>query len=390
MARQWTDDVRMRRRSVGPVNVRALVWVLAALLVASATGGVYVLSSVHTAAPARPATLRIMPLGDATTVGVDGTGRTSGGWRPLLKQRLVAAEHLDVRFVGRQTVGSPPQDPLPHEGYDGGRIDEVRKLVDGAMAAAVPDVVLLQIGTDDIRQRHALDSAPARLRDLAARVCADRVGVVVAVASIIPVRGLESLVDRFDAAIPATVAGLQRSGCDARFVDMRNVVAAGARPDGVHPDRAGYAALAAAWYPVVRDAYDQAEAPGAGSIDDDVLDYTGHWTHDHDRAGAYRADEHHSGSTGDTVSWLFRGTGIELRGATGPAGGIAAVSIDGGAGVPVDFYASTAAEQTVVYRSTALKDTTHLISVRVTGDRAAASAGSTVSVDRLLITGRGA
>lgn len=372
----------------GPFNARVLAAVLVGVMLAGATSGAYVLAAAHTATPGRATPLRVMPLGDSITLGPDAEGTIGGGWRTRLWEQLVVEEHRNVQFVGSQRSGTPP---LDHEGHGGWRIDEIRAIVDGALAAAAPDVVLLHIGTNDIGQNHALDTASDRLRNLAARICADRPGVVLMLASIIPIGGLDPVVDHYNATIAPMVGALQLSGCDARFVDMHNAVLAADLFDGVHPDPAGYSAMAAVWYPALRDVYDDtAQRPAgstAGSVDDDVLGYVGHWAHDRGMPGAYLADEHQSDSTGDTATWAFRGTSVELRGTVGPTGGEAAVSIDGGPDVPVDYYAPDPAEQVSVFRSAALTDAVHTMRVRVTGENNPASTDTVVSVDRLVIGG---
>ncbi len=382
MARFWWGD---GPRPGAPSSIRFTAWLVASLVLAGVTGG-YVLVSEHMTGPAPRATpLRVMPLGDSITLGPDQDGGISGGWRPLLADELVHRDGLDVQFVGSQQSGTPP---LDHEGHGGWRIDQIRAIVDGAMATYAPDVVLLHVGTNDVGQRLDLAGAPARLADLTARICRDRPGVDLVVASIIPIGSLEPLIDAYDATIPGIVGGLQQAGCRAHLVDMRDAVPSTELFDGVHPDRAGYAAMAAVWAPVVRSIYSGDGGTLPGSVDDDVLRYAGSWSQDHERPGAWFSDEHHSGSTGDVASWTFRGTGVAVAGATGPSGGIAAVSIDGGPDAAVDYYAPSAAEQVTVYRSPALAaGVAHTVRVRVTGSADPASTGTTVSLDRLNVTG---
>lgn len=379
MARFWWPDTP---RPAGPATVRFTAWLLAATVLTGAGSGYVLVSQRATAAVDRSTPLRIMPLGDSITLGPDQDGGISGGWRPLLADELARQDGMDVQFVGSQRSGTPP---LDHEGHGGWRIDQIRGIVDEAMATYAPDVVLLHIGTNDIGQRYALDGAPARLADLAARICSDRPGVDLVVASIIPIGSLEPLIDRYDATMPAMVGGLQESGCRAHLVDMRDAVPATELFDGVHPDRLAYATMAAVWAPVVRAIYSRAVAAPVSGVDDDVLHYAGFWAQDPDRPGAYFADEHHSGSTGDVASWTFRGTGVQVFGATGPTGGIAAVSVDGGPDTAVDYWSAAPAEQVPVYRSPPLPDGTHTVRVRVTGSANPASTGTEVSLDRLAV-----
>jgi lysophospholipase L1-like esterase len=247
--------------------------VLAGLLVAAAlsacaatpqsTGAVVPRATVTdgTAAGAHPAArsspLKVMALGDSITVGFDESGTTRGGYRLGLWKRLVEHDGRSVEFVGSQhTPWWTGEVDLPHEGHGGYRIDQVRWGLDWALWTYAPDVVLLHLGTNDIGQHYAVDSAPDRLAELAARVCGDLPDVDLAIAAITPMPGAQWEVDAFNARLPQTVADLRSWGCRAREVDVGAAVAPTELYDGVHPTAAGYEQMAAAWYPVLVQAYD--------------------------------------------------------------------------------------------------------------------------------------
>jgi lysophospholipase L1-like esterase len=211
-------------------------------------------------APARPARtgpLRVMALGDSITVGFDETGTTRGGYRLGLWERLVEQDGRSIEFVGSQhTPWWAGTVDLPHEGHGGFRIDQVRAELDWALWTYAPDVVLVHLGTNDIGQHYAVDSAPDRLAELAARVCGDRPGVDLVLAAITPMPGAQWQVDAYNARIPGIVADLRSWGCRARSVDMGAAVAPDELYDGVHPTAAGYERMAAAWYPLLVEADD--------------------------------------------------------------------------------------------------------------------------------------
>jgi lysophospholipase L1-like esterase len=207
--------------------------------------------------PPRTAPLRVMALGDSITVGFDETGTTRGGYRLGLWERLVEHDGRDVEFVGSQhTPWWSGAVDLPHEGHGGYRIDQVRATLDWPLWEYAPDVVLVHLGTNDIGQHYAVDSAPDRLAELAARVCGDLPGVELVLAEITPMPGAQGEVDAFNARIPQTVQDLRSWGCRARTVDMETAVAPSELYDGVHPTAIGYEHMAAAWYPVLVQAYD--------------------------------------------------------------------------------------------------------------------------------------
>jgi lysophospholipase L1-like esterase len=206
--------------------------------------------------PPRATPLRVMALGDSITVGFDETGTTRGGYRLGLWQRLVEHDGRAVEFVGSQhTPWTAGVVDLPNEGHGGYRIDQVRGLLDWALWTYTPDVVLVHLGTNDIGQGVG-DSAPDRLAELTARVCGDLPGVDIVVAAITPMPAAQWRVDAFNAQVPTIVANLRSWGCRARTVDMGAAVAPGELYDGVHPTSTGYDHMAAAWYPLLVQAYD--------------------------------------------------------------------------------------------------------------------------------------
>ena len=92
--------------------------------------------------------VRIMPLGDSITRGliIPEPGVVPGGYRTRLFQRLTR-EWRPVEFVGSAN-DNPGECPSPnHEGHGGCRIDELLAGIDGWLAAACPDIVLVHAGT---------------------------------------------------------------------------------------------------------------------------------------------------------------------------------------------------------------------------------------------------
>lgn len=188
--------------------------------------------------------LRIMPLGDSITRGliIPPPGVVPGGYRARLYARLTR-EWRPVEFVG-SAHDNPGDCPSPqHEGHGGWRIDELRAGLDGWLAAAQPDLVLLHAGTNDLVQDYLVASAPARLSDLLSRIKV-RVFVAQLLTSIDPV--VLPRIERFNAAIPALA---QSHG--ATVVDMFHAVPATDFADVYHPNRAGYERLADEWFAAI-------------------------------------------------------------------------------------------------------------------------------------------
>ena len=104
-------------------------------------------------------------------------------------------------------------------------------------------------------------------------------------------------------------------------------------------------------------------------------------------AGAYLNDIHSCSTTDaycQVALYNSNSTTIQVSwyGATGPTGGIAAVSVDEGTETMVDTYSPTAAQNQLLYTSSVLGINSHTLKVRVTGTKNASSTGTTIVTDR--------
>jgi O-glycosyl hydrolase len=113
--------------------------------------------------------------------------------------------------------------------------------------------------------------------------------------------------------------------------------------------------------------------------------YTGTWSYG-SQSGAFQNDNHWSSSTNANYQVRFNGTRIQLYGARANNHGIAAVSIDGGTEVNVDFYAATRADNVLLWTSPTLPAGNHTLRVRVTGTRNPSSSGNPITADRVVIS----
>jgi lysophospholipase L1-like esterase len=101
--------------------------------------------------------LKVMPLGDSITLGTgDGSAKVSDydGYRCALKNALLRAGQ-QIDYVGSLTNG-PTQctgHDIQHEGHGGWTSTQLLGQVGGWVTTAQPDVVLLMIGTNDIKLR---------------------------------------------------------------------------------------------------------------------------------------------------------------------------------------------------------------------------------------------
>lgn len=220
---------------------------------------------------AAPAPLRIMALGDSITQGVGGypVGNYSG-YRTMLHQYLwEGARPAGQTWEWVGSIADQPRAPFRHEGHSGWTVQQIRAQIDGWLAAARPDVVLLHIGTNNILSedpaitRAALQDLIARIRwhDADTRIYVARITQLGPTASADRHARARALAD----AVPQIVVD---AGPRVYAVDMRMV--GGSREAGAdfdellfddrHPNWIGYVTMAYQWYEMLRNTL-----PGADS-----------------------------------------------------------------------------------------------------------------------------
>lgn len=89
-------------------------------------------------------------------------------------------------------------------------------------------------------------------------------------------------------------------------------------------------------------------------------------------------------TTGDKATFTFTGTQASIYGFKEPAGGIAAISIDGGTTTDTDFYANTQT-LTAVFTTPVLTNGQHTITITVTG-RKTNGLSPTINIDKAVLT----
>jgi len=193
--------------------------------------------------------LRVMPLGDSITLGV-GDGTATGlqdGYRCALKAKLRAAGQ-EIDYVGSQTSGPPqcPDGDIQHEGHSGWTTTQLLGQTATWVAAAQPDVVLLMIGTNDIKLRQ-WDGLTARLGQIIDLIHDTRPGTLVVVSTLVQYQTSDQpTIDAWNAyrdAVPVVAAAH-----GARVAYNDNVTRA-ELADGIHPKGCAYdGKMAWSWY----------------------------------------------------------------------------------------------------------------------------------------------
>lgn len=188
--------------------------------------------------------LRVMPLGDSITWG-EGSS-TGNGYRGPLWDRLTADGH-PLDFVGTLRGGSM-SDPA-NEGHCGHRIDEIAALADASLTRYRPNLVTLEIGTNDLNGNYQPATATARLKSLIDQITGAVPDATVLVASLVVSTSgaVEQYRAAYNRAIPQIVSEAQAAGKHVAYVDMSSLTAADL-VDTLHPNDSGYQKMADAFH----------------------------------------------------------------------------------------------------------------------------------------------
>ncbi|KAL2830675.1 SGNH hydrolase-type esterase domain-containing protein [Aspergillus pseudoustus] len=206
-----------------------------------------------TVAPEQDSTkhvLRVMPLGGSITYGV---GSSDGnGYRKAL-QDILGARGYRIEMVGSRTSGS--MNNSANEGWPGRRIDQIRGKAIKSTAQFLPDIFLVNAGSNDCLQDHQIDSAHARLDALLEdlwRVGSPDATVILSTLVMAADPTVNERVLRVNEQIRELVS-------DNLATEVRRVVLADMYssdgglqladlgPDGVHPNNEGYVKMARVW-----------------------------------------------------------------------------------------------------------------------------------------------
>jgi len=186
--------------------------------------------------------LRVMPLGDSITKGAGSP--TSASYRMALAERLLRGG-MEINYVGSESGGTGAD--TQHEGHGGWSIDELSAELDGWLAAARPDIVLLHAGTNNISQGDGPHATARKLSAMIDQIRVARPEAYIFVAQIISSRvPREVAQDRvYNRLIPGLVAAKNDP-----LISIVNQASVGGIDlhDLHHPNDFGYAKMAWNWY----------------------------------------------------------------------------------------------------------------------------------------------
>ena len=216
------------------------------------------------------AKLKIMPLGDSITQGVDGvtSGSEQGGYRTDLWNQLQVNGLDNVDFVGSRSTGPDILMDKDHEGHPGWTIDQILNgrasdpdagSINDWLNASRPDMVLLKAGTNDMGfSKDSPAKAADQLSDLLDKITDLLPNAEVLVASIAPVdpsrnssirQDFDDRVIGFNELIPGIVEDKVGAGKNVTFVDVFGALTLDdLAPDGFHPNAQGYSKMADVWF----------------------------------------------------------------------------------------------------------------------------------------------
>lgn len=224
-----------------------------------------------------PRSIKLMPFGDSITEGFT----YKGAYRESLANKLEEnglSQYVD--FVGRKKGGDCYDNE--HCGYTGYSIEPLEgtsvtgdyrsglsELVEKFVPKYEPDVIMLQIGTNDILSLNELDTAGDRLEklvdDILSRLpedgmlflatipCMDATNNTYISAEHFTVEFMDQCVDEYNEKVKAIVEKKKSEGKNIELADVHSVITKEDLQDGVHPTRDGYAKLGEFWYGIISD-----------------------------------------------------------------------------------------------------------------------------------------
>ena len=235
---------------------------------------------------ARASDIQIMPMGDSITYGYELPNPIPGGYRATMYRDLVAAGHSNFSLVGSETANADPTLPASAAGQEG----HTGYLIAGTGAQAGyslnganldtwlapgngvnPNLVLLEIGSNEILGNYHVQSAAYELAALVTHILELRPNAEVLVSTITPLASatLNAEVNTFNNALSGPngiIAQLQAQGENVKLVDAGGTLTtADLSADGIHPSAAGYAKLGNAWAQAVEANWPALTAPEPSS-----------------------------------------------------------------------------------------------------------------------------
>ncbi|PVH86122.1 carbohydrate esterase family 3 protein [Cadophora sp. DSE1049] len=189
------------------------------------------------------AQLRILVAGASIASGFKSAD--GNGFRVQVRDALIAAGN-DVQMVG--TVENGPNNA--YVGQPGLRIEEVMARLDAALpkVSPPPNIVLVQVGANDLGQKFKIDTMQQRISTLVDHVYTAIPGVNVVLSTLLPSAKTDSGAVTYNSQLRAVADAQSKQGRHVYVSDVHSSDFSLADilplPDGTHPTDAGYAKMA--------------------------------------------------------------------------------------------------------------------------------------------------
>jgi lysophospholipase L1-like esterase len=199
-------------------------------------------------------TVKIMPLGDSITQGVIGPATDDAGYRNDLAGWLTS-EGIAFDFVGSQADGIGFTD-REHEGHAGHRADQIKKDINGYLAANPCDAILLHIGTNDVSSGQTVAGTVYDIGEIIDRIYSYDPNIKIVLSSIIPRTdtddGVTTILNRH---LHDLFLSKRSAGVEIFYAGMNEIFKC--NPDWAtdyfdfgdhfHPDDVGFSVMALVW-----------------------------------------------------------------------------------------------------------------------------------------------
>ncbi len=222
-----------------------------------------------------PRSIKLMALGDSITEGFTYRGAYRVPLANLLEENGLSQ---CVDFVGKKQAGDCYDnqhcgytgysiDPISEEDSVSGGRSGISERIEDLFGTYTPDVVMLQIGTNDILSLYELDSAGDRLKALVDSIFEKLPDDGMLYLATIPymnaeddtyidpeyftVEDMDKYVDDYNEKVKALVEEEKAAGRNIELADINSVLTKEDLQDGIHPTKEGYEKMGAYWYDII-------------------------------------------------------------------------------------------------------------------------------------------
>ncbi len=222
-----------------------------------------------------PRSIKLMALGDSITEGFTYRGAYRVPLANLLEENGLS-QYVD--FVGKKQAGDCYDnqhcgytgysiDPISEEDSVSGGRSGISERIEDLFGTYTPDVVMLQIGTNDILSLYELDSAGDRLKALVDSIFEKLPDDGMLYLATIPymnaeddtyidpeyftVEDMDKYVDDYNEKVKALVEEEKAAGRNIELADINSVLTKEDLQDGIHPTKEGYEKMGAYWYDII-------------------------------------------------------------------------------------------------------------------------------------------